>query len=261
MDDADETLGRGEPGEYVHYLRARSMLEKRLGATPQEIGMWTSFGKELHGKPAGGINGYLDPDLYAGRPRRFRFKDPIAEDFDYLSQLMACYYRLDDLEHFQPQDRYLTYEAVVRRFRRFCSQEEAIALLRTKVMDGELDSFHPITGGTAGTRSWGDESGFPPLSDGIFWLKQVIGVETDCAPDIAQVPDVRNGITPKEFISKHAAFVDGGKKYLDKWFKGESREKGEQPAAAKYRIAGVHGRYDEDALIAALKAARRYKFR
>ena len=52
MDDADLDApeGRGEPGEYIHYLRARSLLAERLGATAQEIAFWTWMGKESNGQ-------------------------------------------------------------------------------------------------------------------------------------------------------------------------------------------------------------------
>jgi hypothetical protein len=74
----------------------------------------------------------------------------------------------------------------------------------------------------------------------------------------ASAPKGMAGITPKQFIAKHANYVDGGKPYLDKWFKGRTRNKGEKPAAAAFRIPGAYGQYDEAAMIAALKADKVY---
>jgi hypothetical protein len=74
----------------------------------------------------------------------------------------------------------------------------------------------------------------------------------------APAPNGRAGITPKQFIAKHAKHVDGGTRYLDKWFKGRTRTKGEKPAAAAFKISGAYGQYDEAAMVAALKAANVY---
>src|SRR4051794_11877493 len=95
------------PGEYLHYLRARAILEERLGANPQEIAMWTWLRKKLGDKPAGGIDGYLDPALHDGHPPRFQFTEDTDGRFAYLDQLMKCFYRLDDLHEFEPQDRFI----------------------------------------------------------------------------------------------------------------------------------------------------------
>lgn len=395
--------------------------------------MWTWLGNELQGKPAGGINGYLNPAEHDGRPPRFHFVEALEGNFEYLPALVACYYRTADLDAFEPLDRYLTFDRVVTRFKRFCSEAEATTLIRMRAQTGELESFHPRTGGTAGTRRWGQEEGFPPLEQGLFLLDQVQAVEADCGqispftaalvtegnfvplnrlledcwdlpmaelpkerreairkafsphawdaldadqrraladqldsqrdpaleedrariwdeitvdwkywrdlptlsaveftalrhvrdprkldserevfpggerPSLGQRIDddlrrihadpavaderlslrkwvawaekkgltcptfmhaqlaadattaasrAKTGITPKKFIEKHARYIEGGVRFLDKWFKGESREKGEQPGAAAFRIS--RGYYDEEAMVTALKQADVY---
>lgn len=190
--------------DYVHYVRARSMLAERLGATVHEVAIWTWFGKGSQSKPGGGIDGYTDPSRSEGRPPRFQFDRDAAEGFDYLPQLMGCYYRADDLRSFEPQDRYLTFDRVVTRFTKFCTEKkDAHELIRKKARSGELESFHPLTGGTAETRAWGDEEGFPPLSEGLFWLDQVRAIEADCG--VARPAAL---VTGKAFVPLRA-YLDG----------------------------------------------------
>lgn len=436
LEGEDAPDERGEAGEYVQYLKAKGVLETRLGATPAEIAMWTWLGRELHGKPAGGINGYRDPALHDDRPLRFHFQEDLNGTFDYLGQLMACYYRIEDIDSFEPEDRYLTFDRVVSRFRRFCSESEARSLIHIKVGTGELESYHPQTGMTAGTHGLGEEPGFPPLEQGLFTLADVHAIEAECTgqvtrscslpadngfislnelidgswdlplaeltkeqrqivldrvapfawdhlsperrqlladqldyqrdpalqeerartfdeevvdwkywgalhtllasefvalrnvcdprqldsrrdvfpggerPSLGQRVDddlrriaadpavskkerltlrqwmhwaqraglecprfmrahlasvattvaapEKKGITRREFINKHAKYVDGQATYLKVWFDGRSHARDEKPEAAAFRIPGAHGRYDEEAMVAALKAKGRY---
>lgn len=187
LDDDAPSEGPGKPGEYVHYLKAKAILAERLGATAHEIAMWTWLGKELHGKAAGGLNGYLNPADHDGPPPRFHFEEPDSDDFAYLPQLVNCYFLAGDLRDFEPQDRYLTFDRVLERFSRFWSQQEAEATIRAKAQSGELESYHPRTGGTAETKAWGEEEGFPPLEEGLFVLGEVCAVEEECGQTVVAV--------------------------------------------------------------------------
>ncbi|OFZ98273.1 MAG: hypothetical protein A3H35_08425 [Betaproteobacteria bacterium RIFCSPLOWO2_02_FULL_62_17] len=195
-DDPAAPEPRGKRGSYTHYLKARAILAERLQASPEEIAIWAWFGRSVGKDPAGGIDGYLDPDQHGGKPPRFHFRYDFQGNFDYLPQLMQCYFRADDLQSFQPADRYLTFAGVVERFKRFCGEEEGIALVRAKAASGDLASFHPLTGGTSESKAWQGEEGFPPLEQGMFLLSQVLEIEAECAPDQVLVSPSRTRIQP-----------------------------------------------------------------
>lgn len=169
------------PGEYVHFLIAAARLNERWSATPKEVAMWL-----LAGEDEGGLDGYLEAPLRADPPK-FRFPD-YDGSFDYRGALMHCYFRSEDLEKFVPRDRYLTYAQLVERWRAHISEEEAIALIKAKGETGELDGFHPVTGGVQEAGRWRDEEGFPPIEEGMFWLAQVEGVEAECIPAAKREP-------------------------------------------------------------------------
>jgi len=87
-------------GEYVHYRNAKAFLEKQFKATAHEIAMWVRVGAKF-----GGINGYPDATLHQN-PALFSFDDSPADNLDYLSPLVRCYFRQSDLDVFRPKDRY-----------------------------------------------------------------------------------------------------------------------------------------------------------
>ncbi len=64
------------------------------------------------------------------------------------------------------------------------------------------------------------------------------------------------GISPKAFMAKHAENIKGGKPYLDKFFKGISRTRGEVPEAKQFWTA--RGQYDEARMIEHLKSNALY---
>lgn len=97
---------------------------------------------------------------------------------------------------------------------------------------------------------WADRVGLP--------YPAFMRAHVDQSRRAAPSPAARVGITPRAFKEKHARFVDGGEKYLDKWFKGHSRKKGEIPPGDKFKIIGSYGQYDEEAMVAALKEAGKY---
>jgi hypothetical protein len=67
---------------------------------------------------------------------------------------------------------------------------------------------------------------------------------------------IKPGIKAKQFIAKYSASVKGGERYLNKWFAGTSRKKGEKPRATEFRL--FRGRYDEERMLAALRDEGRY---
>ncbi len=159
------------PGEYVHYLKAKTFLERQFEATAGEIAMWVWAKAKF-----GGINGYADATLYQDPPL-FSFDNFPADNHDYLSGLARCYFRQSDLDAFRPKDRFLTYQKLKQRWSTRYIESEADALIRGKAASGELDAYHHITGTTRGTPYGATMNQCAPLESGMFPLAQVEAIE------------------------------------------------------------------------------------
>ena len=101
---------------------------------------------------------------------------------DFLSPMMACWFREDDIDEFEPVDRYITGTALIERW----GHQPGIrpeAFIRAKIAESRLLDIHPTFGGTQGTHT--DESGFPPLGAGLFALRDIDRIEAEDGLDIA----------------------------------------------------------------------------
>lgn len=163
----------GPGGPDVHFLEAREILKKRLGSTSQEIAIWVWMGRNC-----GEIDGYRDAPQYDAPPK-FHFPPFESFDarFDYVSEMMHCYFRRSDLDRFSPRDRYLTYPQLVERWRTQLTEQEIVALIKAEGATGELTGVHPLTGAVQGAGYPIGEAGIPPLDDGMFCLAHIEAVE------------------------------------------------------------------------------------
>jgi hypothetical protein len=94
---------------------------------------------------------------------------------DYQSPLMASWFRQDDIDRFDPADRYITGAALIERW----SNQPGLrpeAFIRAKIAESRLLDIHPTFGGTRGTH---DDDSFPPLESGLFLLAHVEGIEAE----------------------------------------------------------------------------------
>lgn len=158
--------------DYIAYPKAMRMLAERLNATAEELATWIFLGPDT-----GGIAAYLNANEL-NPPPRFHFDVFMGED--YVSPLMACWFRRSDIECFAPEDRYIAGEKLIERWGKLHSIR-AEAFIRAKIAESRLLDLHPTFGGTRGTFS--EEDGFPPLSTGMFALSHVKQIETEDALD------------------------------------------------------------------------------
>lgn len=98
---------------------------------------------------------------------------------DYLSELMGAYFRVTDLDAFEPPIRYLTYAQLVARWKTKLSEDEAVALIRASVSEGSLIAGHPTYGYTVGCSLLPVGEGWPPLESGVFEARQVEAIEAN----------------------------------------------------------------------------------
>lgn len=166
--------------QYIACPRALGLLANRLGATMGELAMWVWSGPEQ-----GGLAAYLNANELEPPPRfHFGFE---TEDFDYAARLMACWFRLDAVEAFEPAERYLTGEELTQRW----SQLEGVqpeAFIRAKIAESRLVDAHPVCGTTQASEP--QDQALPPLARGLFLLAHVERVE---AEDFAGMPGCPSG--------------------------------------------------------------------
>lgn len=154
--------------DYIAFPKAMKILADRLGATPEELAVWIFMGPDT-----GGIAAYRNANEL-NPPPRFYFDCFMGED--YLSPLMACWFRQDDIDLFDPDDRYITGAALIERW----SNQPGLrpeAFVRAKIAESRLLDIHPTFGGTRGTHD--DDASFPSLESELFLLAHVEGIESE----------------------------------------------------------------------------------
>jgi hypothetical protein len=167
-----QTAGKGV--RYLAYPAALAQLRGRLNATPEELAAWIFMGPKVDGLAAFLNANELDP------PPRFHFPlgNPtrLGEDHDYLAPMMACWFRVDEIERFQPTERYMVGRDLIARWSKVSGIDSA-AYIRAKIQESRLLDAHPIYGGTRGT--FPDDEGFPPMELGLFRVSDIEAVESE----------------------------------------------------------------------------------
>ncbi len=133
----------------VHYLRAKALLRERLQAGPQEIAMWV-FMEELiawQGQELGS--------------QRFYFEWMPGDDYDYVNRLIDTDFSSDQLNLFQPHERWLTHRELIERWATSMTRDEALSLIRSRAKSGDLVVAHPLAGIPS-------DDGEPGLEDCLF---------------------------------------------------------------------------------------------
>lgn len=156
------------PPRFIAYPKAFKLLADRLEATPEEIAAWVWMGQK-----DGGLAAYLNANEL-NPPPRFYYNVGSGNDFDYLSPLMTCWFREEDIAKFEPTDRYLSGKALIERWNEQPGIQ-ARAFIYAKIAESRLLDLHPLFGGTRGPISENDS--FPPLESGLFVLAQVKEIE------------------------------------------------------------------------------------
>ena len=188
------SASQGSPVRYVAYPKAMHQLTERIGATPEELAAWICLGPK-----DGGIAAYLNANEL-DPPPRFHFSVG-SDDHDYVSPLMACWFRADEIARFDPADRYITGSTLIERWSGRPGLK-ALGFVRAKIRESRLLDLHPIYGGTQGTFS--EEASFPPLTTGLFPLSQVEMIE---AEDFAI--DWEPGVSPVSALQPSSVQVPG----------------------------------------------------
>lgn len=169
---ADDIVHSVDRPKYIAYPKAMKLLAQRLDATPEELAAWIFFGS---GPELGGLTAYLNANEL-DPPPKFYYNVGNGDSFDYLSPLMACWFREEDITNFQPTERYITGKVLIERW----SKQQAIqpeAYILAKIKESRLMDCHPIYGGMKATFS--ESEFFPPIETGLFALSHIKEIEAE----------------------------------------------------------------------------------
>ena len=154
---------------FIAYPKAIKQLTERLGSTPFDLAAWVWLGPKAGGLVSFVSVNEIDP------PRIFHFAAG-GIDFDYLSPMMACWFREDDIANFTPTESYITGSALIERWGQR-SEIQPEAFVQAKITESRLQEIHPIYGATQGT--FPGNTIYPPLASGLFALSQVKKIEVE----------------------------------------------------------------------------------
>jgi hypothetical protein len=182
LNGADETPTTlpDSPASYIAYPKVMKSLAKRLGATPEELAAWVFLGQANGGLAAFLNANELDP------PPEFNYCIcvGIGDNSDYVSPLMACWFREDEITQFEPAERYITGAALIERW----SKQPGIqakAFIRAKIAESRFMDMHPITGLTRGSNP--EDTTCPPLELALFKVAHVKAIEEEDFGEV--IPD------------------------------------------------------------------------
>lgn len=186
--------------EFIPYLKAKKLLQNRLGATAEEIAAWVYMGPALGAEscrvksyptkhanlpayrhwpclPSTGLTAYTNANEFDDPPR-FHFDDKYGDD--YLAPLMGCWFKAVSIVAFQPKDRYITGQALRTRWQ----AELGVGVdgyILERILESRLMDFHPIAHGTKWVEKEVEKEVdyLPPRESALFVLGHVKAIETE----------------------------------------------------------------------------------
>lgn len=192
LDEPNGESSEPKTEQCIHYLQAKQLLDDRLkDVTPEEIAIWRWFGPD-----DGGLSVYDKPQ--EGKPLQSIYSW-CSMNPDYISPLMECWFKINDINNFQPADRYITSPNLVKRWRKGpIFQTETF--IKERILSDDLVDLHPHTGHTR----WTGDNHFPDKRWAIFSMSQVRKIEADYILEQKLIPqpevDRRRGVHAPQII-------------------------------------------------------------
>ena len=122
---------------FIPYPMAVTLLHERLeDFTPDELAAWVFAGGKR-------LAAYTNVHSSHSSPKKFQFQQDRGDD--HVSQLMACWFREQDVASFNPDERYITGRSLIERWENI-PWIRAKAFIYAKLEEQRLDLVHPSRG-------------------------------------------------------------------------------------------------------------------
>lgn len=186
-------------GPYIGYVKALRRLRERLNATPEELAAWITIGPERGGLAAYSAANDSTP------PKEISL---LYRNEHYLDAMMDCQFSEQDIEQFEPGDRFITGRALIERWSTVPGIR-ALPFIEKNIWDigndGEIRllDLHPTWGVTRG--SFPENSERPSVEEGLFSLAQIKEIEQDQFGYLVEQDHQEPEVGTKEWREQNAA--------------------------------------------------------
>lgn len=153
---------------YIPYPKALRRLKERLDATPEELAAWIFMEPKN-----GGLAAYRNANELIPPPK-FSFDYFMGED--YLAPMMYCWFLSEDIDHFEPTERYITGQSLIERWTDY-DVIRPRQYIQAKIEESRLDDLHPTYGRIH--RPGSEDDSTPALEDALFSVVQVEAIERE----------------------------------------------------------------------------------
>lgn len=152
--------------QFISFPHTIELFSNRFNATPEELASWV-----LLGPKEGGIAAYTkDFDT----PVRFYFRYSSGQK-DYLASLRTCWFLKDDIDSFQPLERFITGKALIERWSNQLHIDPEMFIIE-KLQESRLSGTHPTLGSVSG--NLGKDS-IVPLDNVLFSMAEASAIEAE----------------------------------------------------------------------------------
>lgn len=122
--------------KYIPFNQALKLLSHRLSATEAEMAAWIHFKENNDRLFAFTKGGNLTP------PKRFDF-DRREGDEGYISHMMSCWFLVDEISNFKPENRFVTGQQLIEYWS--CQPRIKVKdFIKYRIDEGNLRDYQPI---------------------------------------------------------------------------------------------------------------------
>lgn len=100
---------------------------------------------------------------------------------DYVASMTDLYFAKEQIDGFEPSDRWLTYHQLLGRWGYSMTPAEAEVLITSRYADGDLSVTHPLTGIPA-------DEGEPTIEACLFRVTEIESVEAEIGQGAGAIP-------------------------------------------------------------------------
>ena len=148
---------------FIPFLVVKRLLADRLKASPEEIAVWIFLGPQH-----GGLAAYEHVNEFEDPPR---FYFDYTAGPDYLEPLVRCWFKKEEVDRFNPPDRFVTGQQLINRWSN--SVNSVNKFIEQQIAESRLLDLHPTFGGT----QWTEDGEYPTRESALFELAKIEAIE------------------------------------------------------------------------------------